>query len=341
MKSYILDFENARKYARELGIKNWKDWVKYCASGKKPFNIPSNPNKTYKNFGWNGWNDWLNNNNNLYNKRYSCDENFFQNWSLDMAYILGLWWADGCIYGEYKNYFNLSLHKNDIDLLIKIKRMMKSNHKISINKNMASLVISSKKIYSDITLLGGTPKKSLTVDFPKIPQQYTKDFIRGLWDGDGSIYFLKKENRFASSILSGSSKFASSLFKKLHEEIAGLKGSLCQSTIYLKKYNKTYDNRFTISFGLEDTKKLAKYLNYDDPNRLALERKRVLFLKVGQPKEYKSYKDATLAYKQLGIKTRKEWREKYNSFNNIQIPKNPQHTYKNEWKGWGEWNRNK
>jgi Integrase repeat unit len=51
-------FEEAREFARNLGLKNTDDWLLYCKSGKKPFDIPAHPRGTYKRY-WNGWSDWL------------------------------------------------------------------------------------------------------------------------------------------------------------------------------------------------------------------------------------------------------------------------------------------
>jgi len=42
-----------------LGLKSRKEWRDYSKSGKKPDDIPANPDNTYKNKGWNGWGDWL------------------------------------------------------------------------------------------------------------------------------------------------------------------------------------------------------------------------------------------------------------------------------------------
>ena len=36
-----------------------KEWRAYCASGKRPANIPANPQKIYAGKGWKGWIDWL------------------------------------------------------------------------------------------------------------------------------------------------------------------------------------------------------------------------------------------------------------------------------------------
>ncbi len=55
----FISFCEARKFVRELNLKNRDEWQIYCKSGKKPENIPSNPNRTYKKLGWSGYGDWL------------------------------------------------------------------------------------------------------------------------------------------------------------------------------------------------------------------------------------------------------------------------------------------
>jgi superfamily II DNA or RNA helicase len=51
-------FAEARDYVHKLGLKSQEEWTKYCKSGKKPIDIPSNPNKAYKN-EWTSLGDWL------------------------------------------------------------------------------------------------------------------------------------------------------------------------------------------------------------------------------------------------------------------------------------------
>jgi hypothetical protein len=52
-------FNDAVKYVCSLNLKSQKEWQKYCKSGNKPDDIPSIPNRTYKNKGWITWGDWL------------------------------------------------------------------------------------------------------------------------------------------------------------------------------------------------------------------------------------------------------------------------------------------
>jgi predicted helicase len=59
-----LPFKQAREFVRRLKLKGQSDWAKYRTSRlkgfpKKPANIPSNPNTTYKGKGWVSWGDWF------------------------------------------------------------------------------------------------------------------------------------------------------------------------------------------------------------------------------------------------------------------------------------------
>lgn len=58
------DFEKAREFVCQLGLKRFYDWVDYCA-GKlshlpsKPMEVPSNPQKKYKEAGWQNYAHWM------------------------------------------------------------------------------------------------------------------------------------------------------------------------------------------------------------------------------------------------------------------------------------------
>ena len=52
-------FEEAREFVHKLKLNSSKEWWDYCKSGQKPDDIPTNPNKNYKQNGWKGLGDWL------------------------------------------------------------------------------------------------------------------------------------------------------------------------------------------------------------------------------------------------------------------------------------------
>jgi len=57
-------FEEAREFVRSLGLSSSPEWRKYLKGelpekGTLPDDIPANPNRTYKDQGWDGFGDWL------------------------------------------------------------------------------------------------------------------------------------------------------------------------------------------------------------------------------------------------------------------------------------------
>ena len=53
-----LSFKEARAYAHSLNLKSSSEWQQFCKSGKKPVDVPYEPNETYE-VDWMGWGDWL------------------------------------------------------------------------------------------------------------------------------------------------------------------------------------------------------------------------------------------------------------------------------------------
>jgi hypothetical protein len=52
-------FTKARAFVRSLGLKSGAQWGDYCASGKKPSDIPADPRGAYARADWAGMGDWL------------------------------------------------------------------------------------------------------------------------------------------------------------------------------------------------------------------------------------------------------------------------------------------
>lgn len=121
-----------------------------------------------------------------------------------MAYILGFITADGCIIkGTYEGYsgaLKFGVQAKDGDILEKIKSELAAAHAISINKNAAHLCLTSQKIVNGLKKLGIRYRKSLRENVPPMPQSFIRDFIMGVFDGDGGISISEKSRRRYPSV---------------------------------------------------------------------------------------------------------------------------------------------
>lgn len=208
------------------------------------------------------------------NRIYNVNENYFNciN-SGDKAYMLGFIYADGSI---NKNYLSISLSDKDIEILEYFKKCLEYNGKIykRISDNglgYVTLTISSKILTNKLIDLGIIGNKTyLSKTLPKYPKKYEKDFLRGFFDGDGSIYSNKVEKDYTvnfsgnfnvlteiKNILSNY-KISSCNIRHRHETnescLLDIKGNLNIEKIYLLFYD-------TESFYLK--RKKEKFNNFN------------------------------------------------------------------------------
>jgi len=62
-KKKFRSFKKARIFARSLKLNGHLEWVESYKINTLPVDVPTTPNRTYKNKGWLGWPDWLGNKN--------------------------------------------------------------------------------------------------------------------------------------------------------------------------------------------------------------------------------------------------------------------------------------
>lgn len=138
-----------------------------------------------------------------------------------MAWVLGLLFTDGNI----SNAGVVALTSIDLGLLEKVKHHLELTQ--SITKRAQSydksryiyiLQFGREKMREDLDKLGLTERKSLTMAFPDIPEQYIRHFIRGCWDGDGSVYFEKRRpEKIRASYTCGSEQFIKRIVLELYK----------------------------------------------------------------------------------------------------------------------------
>lgn len=112
----------------------------------------------------------------------------------EKAYWLGFLYADGAIHSK-KNIIAIALKPSDINHLVKFKKFVKADNKISKDNICCEYAFSSKKVKQDLIEKGCFCKKSLILKYPtieQVPKEFVIDFIRGYFDGDGCITYTKK-----------------------------------------------------------------------------------------------------------------------------------------------------
>lgn len=130
------------------------------------------------------------------NRRYKINDDYFNiNYqSHNSAYILGLLASDGCV-ASSQNQIYIELQKVDRELLEKINIELKNERPIkdyfnrSKNYYNSKLYFFSKTIKGNLRLYNIVPNKThYNNDFlQNIEECFYSDFIRGYFDGDGSI----------------------------------------------------------------------------------------------------------------------------------------------------------
>lgn len=132
-------------------------------------------------------------------KRIDFDETFFENIDSERkAYWLGFIYADGNI---TKNRLRIEIKEQDRYILEEFNRDLGSNNKICtcescheyngyiINKKNVYIGYCSDKLVYDLKKLGVIPNKTFKINsIPKINRNLVRHFIRGYFDGDGTVY---------------------------------------------------------------------------------------------------------------------------------------------------------
>lgn len=130
-------------------------------------------------------------------RKYSINEEYFNDINTEeKAYWLGFIYADGFITNPY--LFGIALAIRDKEHLVKLTSVLDSTYPLhdyiansSYGRSQYTrLLIKHRKIYEQLLSKGVKKNKSLILEFPTediLPKELYKHFIRGYFDGDGSL----------------------------------------------------------------------------------------------------------------------------------------------------------
>ena len=208
-------------------------------------------------------------------KKYNQD--FFKKYSSEMAYILGFLFADGNIIKTKRNTCFIAFYTKDRSLLVSMRRAIGSSHKLSKQSSETGHVyriqIGSLEFFKDLNALGLTENKARRMRMPKIPEKYMGDFIRGYFDGDGSVWsgWSHKGRKTQTHVLQVC--FTSASIDFLGDLLGVLKKlGLAGGSLFASRQG----NYARLLFSSLDALKLHEVM-YNKPHTLLLERKKRVF----------------------------------------------------------------
>jgi DNA-binding CsgD family transcriptional regulator len=191
--------------------------------------------------------------------KYSVNERFFDAVTCEaVAYVLGWFYSDGCVDNQGK--MRIQIQKGDEEILYIIKELMGYNgplyevpppKRFPHRKAQVTLCINRKTLADNLIRLGCTPNKSLTLQYPHsiIPDRLRSHFIRGVFDGDGSISV--KQEKYLNISITSSEAFLQPLRDFLLEEL----------NIPTKHYYR-YSHTNTMQMMITRTKDAEKFLEW-------------------------------------------------------------------------------
>lgn len=197
------------------------------------------------------------------------------------AWMLGFYAADGYlpVTKGAKNRVVLSLQLQDKNILEMIKIELNYNGEIyqyynkTKHKDFCTLAFTSSAIRQQLENYGIVNNKTFIFNkIPNISDTYKLDFIRGYFDGDGSIYFAKP-NRVKMNFTSGNKYILLDIVDYLYHYYDFSKQKIHVS-------NRSKHPSYSFCYGKQESFKLG-HLFYDN-DYLALPRKKQHFYELEQ-----------------------------------------------------------
>jgi hypothetical protein len=149
--------------------------------------------------------------------KYTLDTSILDSWTPALAWLLGWSITDGCVeitLSKKKNTRHvLSWHLKDREPLEIFQKLFKTNKPIEetwrtkdgVKRLYYRLRLCGKKLVNRMIELGIEPNKTFKTKIPPMPPEMMPHFLRGVFEGDGTVYINGK--RILTEICSGCESF--------------------------------------------------------------------------------------------------------------------------------------
>jgi hypothetical protein len=171
--------------------------------------------------------------------KFPDDISFFENWTSESAYIVGLWAADGYANVRPGKGVACSISQSHGGgICERIKEIVGRGSVYYIPQHESHRwTLYSRKFYEFLNETFGQDVRanSRTIQWPCVPLELERDFIRGYCDGDGHIG--RHRNQSMVRFYCGSEEFRDALMGKI-AKWTGVEGttSVAINTVYLAIY---------------------------------------------------------------------------------------------------------
>jgi hypothetical protein len=197
-------------------------------------------------------------------------------WAPYLAYIVGLIAADGCLSGDKRH---VDFTSKDRQLVELYRDLIRPAAKIGVKRGSKGrsyfrVQIGDVGFYDFLIQAGLMPNKSKIVGPLRIPDELFADFLRGYFDGDGSVYAYidrrwKNSYMFYTTFVSASDTFMDWLRANISVNIPGIRGYLRGLT----------SGVYQLSYAKLDSRVLYKFMYYSE-SVPRLERKHARYLEI-------------------------------------------------------------
>lgn len=193
----------------------------------------------------------------------------FKTWSSDMSYLLGLLFADGCLFQRTVRIDSKDLeHLEKIAAFLECKppaEMVSHNKKRKRTYRWSRLQVNSAELARQLPEYGLHPHNSLTMKFPEVPSRYLPSFVLGYFDGDGGVFQDKRNGNISAKFTSGSLDFLRALGRHL------------ANALHVRYQDPRLGSKsFVLSYFQKDSIKLFSFM-YSSPTKLFLQIKKTRF----------------------------------------------------------------
>jgi hypothetical protein len=108
----------------------------------------------------------------------------------EKAYWLGFIAADGVVYiGGRQHTVRIDLQPRDRHWIERFRDIIAPGMQITKHGDRSySFGIGSQELVHDLIAIGITPRKSLTLEWPQVPDPFVMPFLCGYFDGDGCLH---------------------------------------------------------------------------------------------------------------------------------------------------------